>query len=250
METPTQTSRPHPAASAQSAPAADIKRQYVNYAFYKVDPAWRRLPQEERERGKAEFERVIADWKGRVMIVPYTMVGIRGDCDIMLWRISEQLENFPRMTTQLLHTGLGKYITTPYSYLAMTRRSMYVDKHEHPGQDGRRLKIVPGEAKYLFVYPFIKTNEWYQLPAKDRQRMMDVHIAVGHKYPTVKINTTYSFGLDDQEFVVAFETDHPEHFLDLVMEMREHEVRLYTLRDTPIFTCVRGTTAEVLASLG
>jgi chlorite dismutase len=240
------TTAPQPAVAA----ATDLKRQYVNYAFYRVDPAWRRLPDDERARGKAEFERVVADWKERVLVVAYTLVGIRGDCDIMLWRISEQLENFCAMTTALLRTGLGKWLTTPYSFLAMTKRSMYVDKHEHPGQDGRRLRIVPGQSKYLLIYPFTKTNEWYQLPQADRQRMMDVHIAVGHKYPTVKINTTYSFGLDDQEFVVAFETDHPEHFLDLVMEMREHKVRLYTLKDTPIFTCVRGTVSDVLASLG
>jgi chlorite dismutase len=244
-EYPAQQSHPK-----QAPTAPGIKRQFVNFAFYKVDPAWRRLSREERERGKVEFEGVVKNWKDRVMVVSYTLVGIRGDCDLMLWRITEQLENFPRMTAQLLQTGLGKWLSTPYSYLAMTRRSMYVDKHEHEGQDGRRLRIVPGQAKYLFVYPFIKTNDWYQLPQKDRQRMMDVHIAVGHKYPTVKINTTYSFGLDDQEFVVAFESDYPEHFLDLVMEMREHEVRKYTLRDTPIFTCARGTMGEVLASLG
>ncbi len=252
MEPNTQNLKPsvRPAASAQPAAATDIRRQYVNYAFYRVDPAWRRLPDAERARGKAEFERVLADWKNRALIIPYTLVGIRGDCDIMLWRISERLEDFPAMTTALLATGLGKYLTTPYSYLAMTKRSMYVDKHEHPGQDGRRLRIVPGESKYLFIYPFTKTNDWYQVSKEERQKMMDVHIAVGHKYPTVKINTTYSFGLDDQEFVVAFETDHPEHFLDLVMEMREHKVRLYTLKDTPIFTCVRGTVGDVLATLG
>ena len=126
---------------------------------------------------------------------------------------------------------------------------MYVDHHEHPGSEGRRGRVVPGTSQYIFIYPFWKTTDWYQLPKADRQRMMNVHIEAGHRYPGIKINTTYSFGLDDPEFVVAFEGDDPAEFLNLVMEMREHEVRQYTLRDTPIFTGTRGSIDEVLATL-
>lgn len=228
----------------------EIKRQYVNYLFFKTEPAWRRLPREERERGKAEFENVVKEWRTRCMVIPFTTVGTRADTDFMLWRISEQLEDFTEITRQLLHTGLGRWCTAPYSYLGMTKRSMYVDHHEHPGSEGRRGRVVPGQNKYIFVYPFWKTVDWYQLPKEDRQRMMTVHIEAGHRYPGIKINTIYCFGLDDPEFVVAFEGDNPAEFIDLVMEMREHEVRKYTLRDTPIFTCIRGSISEVLATLG
>jgi chlorite dismutase len=227
-----------------------IIQQYVNYLFLKTDPAWRRLPREERDRGKLEFENVINEWKKRCLIIPFTTVGMRADTDFLLWRISERLEDFTAMTTQLLETGLGRWCATPYSYLGMTKRSMYVDKHEHPGSEGRRGRVVPGQNKYMFVYPFWKTSEWYQLTKEERQEMMNVHIETGHRYPGIKINTIYSFGLDDPEFVVAFEGDKPSEFLDLVMEMREHKVRPYTLRDTPIFTCIRGSITEVLASLG
>src|SRR5258708_31385206 len=111
----------------------------------------------------------------------------------------------------------------PHHYFAMTKRSTYVDRHEHPGQEGRgsRLVIVPGGRRFLFVYPFVKTRAWYQLPREERQRQMDAHIATGHRYPGVKINTTYSFGLDDQEFGVAFESDSPADFLQLVQDLRE-----------------------------
>jgi chlorite dismutase len=227
-----------------------ITRQYVNYLFFKTDPAWRRLPREQREQGKGEFQGVIKDWKSRCLIIPFTTIGTRADTDLLLWRISERLEDFTGMTTQLLETGLGKWLHTPYSFLGMTKRSMYVDKHEHPGSEGRRARIVPAERKYLFVYPFWKTAGWYQLPKEERQQMMNVHIETGHRYPAIKINTTYCFGLDDPEFVVAFEGDNPAEFLDLVMEMREHRVRTYTLRDTPIFTCIRSSITEVLATLG
>jgi len=228
----------------------EIKRQYVNYLFFKTAPEWRQLPREEREAGKNEFFTVLTQWNGKCLIILFSTVGTRGDTDFMIWRISERLEDFQGMSTQLMETGLGRWCTTPYSYLGMTKRSMYVDKHEHPGSEGRRGRVVPGEKKYIFVYPFWKTSEWYLLPKEERQRMMNVHIEAGHRYPGIKINTIYCFGLDDPEFVVAFEGDTPADFIDLVMEMREHEVRKYTLRDTPIFTCIRGSVGEVLATLG
>jgi chlorite dismutase len=230
--------------------SGEIKRQYVNYLFFKADPAWRRQPQDDRQRGKGEFEGVIKDWKSRCLIVPFTTVGTRADADFLLWRISERLEDFTEMATELLNSGLGKWLTTPYSYLGMTKRSMYVDQHEHPGSEGQRARVVPGQSKYIFIYPFWKTSEWYQLPKEERQQMMNVHIETGHRYPGIKINTIYCFGLDDPEFVVAFESDNPADFADLVMEMREHKVRSYTLRDTPIFTGIRGSVNEVLATLG
>lgn len=180
----------------------------------------------------------------------YSMIGIRGDAEFMLWRISERLEDFQDMSAAFLKTGLGQYILIPYSYLAMTKRSMYVDKHQHTGSESSRARIVPGEAKYLFVYPFIKNRDWYTLPKEERQKMMDVHIAMGHKYPSVKINTTYSFGLDDHEFVVAFESDSPADFLDLVMELRETQASRFTVRDTPAFTCIRQDLSEILEALG
>jgi chlorite dismutase len=131
----------------------------------------------------------------------------------------------------------------------MTKRSMYLDRinPEHPED---RAHLVPGKYKYFFVYPFVKKREWYLLSMEDRQKLMDEHIRMGNKYPSVKLNTTYSFGLDDQEFVVAFETDSPADFLDLVQELRESQGSLYTLRDTPIITCLRKNVHEVLDDLG
>ena len=245
-ETPTLA----PEAQTQLEAERGAARQFVNFSFFKVDPAWRRLSPSERQAGKDAFAAVVEASREHVATHAYTLVGIRGDVDFMLWRIAQALEPLQEMTTRLLATGLGQYLTTPYSYLAMTKRSTYVDKHVHEGQEGARLKVVPGQARYLFVYPFVKTREWYHMTSAARQSVMDEHIAVGHKYPTVKLNTTYSFGLDDQEFVVSFETDHPADFLDLVMELRETESSRYTLRDTPIFTCIHGDVGQVLDSLG
>lgn len=155
----------------------------------------------------------------------------------MLWRISYNLDSFQRHSAEIIKSPMGPYLQTPASYLAMTKRSIYIDKHTHEGQDGARNQVIPGKYRYIFVYPFVKTREWYLLPKEERQSVMDEHIRIGSMFPTVKLNTTYSFGLDDQEFVVAFESDEPKDFLDLVMALRETQGSKYTVRDTPIYTC-------------
>jgi chlorite dismutase len=235
---------------AEKQPKERQKRQFVRYAAHRVDPVWRRLPQEERDASRKEFLVALEESRASILIRTYSCLGTRGDCDFLLWTISDRLEAFQELQARLLRTGLGKYLTVPHSYLGMTKRSIYVDQHIHEGQEGVRLAVKPGEAKYLFVYPFVKTRDWYRLTRSARQGMMDEHIAVGHRYPTVKLNTTYSFGLDDQEFIVAFESDVPADFLDLVMELRETEASRYTSRDTPILTGIAVSAAEMLDLLG
>ena len=226
------------------------RRQLVKYNFYRVDPLWRRLPEEERTDNKREFAAVVEESSTHMLVRSYSLVGLRGDADFLLWQAADSLEGLQEAATRLWSTGLGRYLTQPYSYLAMTHRSQYVGQHRHVGQEGTSVRVRPGAARYFIVYPFLKTREWYGLPQEERQRMMNDHIRIGHKYPSVKINTTYSFGLDDQEFVVAFETDSPSDFLDLVMDLREVEGSLYTLRDTPILTCIHRPIDETLDSLG
>jgi chlorite dismutase len=177
-------------------------------------------------------------------------MGMRGDADFMLWQVSYDLDDIQRMAGELLGTTLGGFLATPYSYLSMTKNSAYVEKYAGPGEDrATRLALAPGEHKYLFVYPLTKMREWYGLPGQERQQIMNQHIAIGATYPTVKINTTYSFGLDDQEFVLAFESDEPGDFLDLVQELRGSTSSAYTLTDVPIFTCIATNAAGMLEAL-
>ncbi|MCH7697742.1 MAG: chlorite dismutase family protein [Chloroflexi bacterium] len=225
------------------------RRQFVKFSFFKMDPAWRRLPTEDREQGKQEVCQVVESFGNRMLIGSYSLVGIRGDSDFLLWQVSAGLEEFNELGTALFSTAMGSYLDTPYSYLAMTRRSIYKTPDlTEPSES--RLSVSPGTAKYLFVYPFVKTRPWYELSKDTRQEMMNEHIGVGRKYPSVKLNTTYSYGIDDQEFVVSFETDNPADFLDLVMELRDSKASAYTLRDTPTFTCLAMPLPKVLDSLG
>ena len=226
-------------------------RQFVKYSLFQLDPIWRRLPHDERAGHRDEFCAVVDEIASGMFVRSFCMVGLRGDVDFMLWQAAGTLEQIQESATRVWSTNLGKYLTQPHSYLAMTRPSQYVGKdHKHEGQEGTRTKLMPGEAKYFILYPFLKTREWYALPKEERQRMMSSHFKVGHKFPSVKINTTYSFGIDDQEFMVGFETDEPGDFVDLVMALRETETSLYTLKDTPIFTAIHKSMEETLASLG
>jgi chlorite dismutase len=224
--------------------------QYVHFGFYRVDMRWRRLPKHLKDKGKREFAAAVREHANRFFLQSYSLLGLRADADFMIWKASRRLEDFQAFASAVLSTGLGGYLETPYAFLSMTRRSQYVREHAHEGQEATRLRIEPGAHRYLCVYPFTKTDAWYQLPFETRQEMMNEHFVIGHKYPKVRLHTTYSFGLDDQEFVLAFETDELEDFLSLVMELRESAARPYTLRDTPIFTCVRTSVDDLLASLG
>src|SRR5579883_519456 len=229
--------------------AKPVRRQFVRFAFYKVDPVWLRLDAEQRAADMEEFIAAVEQFQGRMLLRSYTLVGMRGDADFLLWQVTEDLTILREFATKLNHTRLAHYLHLPHAFLSMTRRSIY-EIRDAAGDERDRITISPGPSKYLLVYPFVKTRPWYALPKEERQAMMDEHIRVGRKYPQVKINTTYSYGLDDQEFVVAFETDDPPAFLDLVAELRETEASLYTLRDTPMFTCEAITLRGMLEAVG
>ena len=242
--------RPQSAPAAAPKPASRLtKRQYVRFAFYTIDPQWRRLPAERQQQHKLELVATIESFQRRLLLRPYSLMGTRADAELLLWQVAESLEPFQEMATAILSTSIGGYLRLSASYLSQTKRSTY-EIRDNPDEDAERLLISPSDAKYLFVYPFVKTRPWYQLSLAERQVIMDEHIGIGRKYPAVKLNTTYSFGLDDQEFVVAFETDEPSDFLDLVQELRETQSSMYTLQDTPLYSCIRMTLAEALDALG
>ena len=241
-------------APEQTQSRAPTVRQYIRYLFYKARPSWRQLPPEERAAARTELLTILEPFAEQLAVLrAYSTLGTRADADFVLWMVTERLEDFQELQAAVLRSSMGAHLDTPYSYLAMTRRSQYVDKHIHADGsegEGRRTRVRPTGRKYLFVYPMVKKRPWYRLSLEERQRAMDEHIRIGHEFPRVKINTSYSFGLDDQEFVVAFETDYPADFLDLVERLRGGEASAYTERETPIFTCLAGSIAEVVELLG
>ena len=224
-------------------------RQLVRFTFYKLDPQWQMLPVEMRQQGKEELVRIFEEYSERSLMRSYSLYGLRSDCDFMLWQAAYDVEDLQGISSRIRRSALGPYLRESHAFLSMTKRSIYVGKNARGAHDPR-LVITPEDKKFLFVYPFVKTRAWYALSLEDRKRMMNEHIRVGLTYPSVSLNTTYSYGLDDQEFVVAFETDNISDFLDLVQQLRETEASSYTLRDTPMFTCVSQPLSEILEAIG
>jgi chlorite dismutase len=242
----TQQAGAAPAARPEGSSTPSLQRQFVNFAFFQLDPALRRLNDHDKLQVRSEFLKLMQTPREGLICLSYSTAGLRPDTDFMLWRIAYSPDEFQKQTQAINKSRLGAYLRTPHSFLSMTKRSVYVDKLDPFHTPESRTHIIPGKRKYLFVYPFVKTRDWFLLPLEERQKIMDVHIRVGNKYPSVKLNTSYSFGLDDQEFVVAFETDEPKDFLDLVMELRETQSSKYTLRDTPTFTCIQMPIENIL----
>jgi chlorite dismutase len=207
-----------------------MEGQYVAYTFYRVEPAWRRLPVEERQAHKEAFAEVVEDFTGRFEhLRPYTTAGVRPDTDFFLWKITERYELLEELGAALNATPLGGWLETPYSYLATTKASQYTNAR-------KARKISPHGLPFLVVYPFVKVRAWYALTEAERQRAMDEHIRIGREeFPGIKNHTTYSFGIDDQEFMTAFECEEPADFMHLMLRLRDSEASRYTERDTPIF---------------
>ena len=224
------------------------QRQFMRYAFYRLDAAFRRLPFNEKEQAERAFLGLLRRWSESVDVIirTYSTVGLRGDCDFMIWSISHDPACFQALQADINRSLFGAYLESVHSFLSMQKRSQYVNRIEGSGHG---LEMVPGQGKYLFVYPFVKTRPWYNLSPHARQGMMDEHIAAASPFKGVRINTSYSYGIDDQEFVVSFDSDYPQEFVDLVGRLRYTEASLYTQRDTPMFTCLRADAESILEQL-
>jgi chlorite dismutase len=223
-----------------------IASQFVQYLFLRVDPAWRRLDAATRERGRAEFSGVITDAAPAITTYAYSTLGLKTGAELMLWWKSADLVPVQDTLGALLATGLGRYCEIAHSLWGLTRPSIYTKRRtvqEQAIDETTRLK-------YLVVYPFSKTIEWYLMSRDARQGMMNEHMRIGHEFGDVRQVLLYTTGLDDQEFIVAYETASLERHQDLVIALRATEARRYTLKDTPIFTGVHRPLEEALALLG
>jgi chlorite dismutase len=221
-----------------------VNGQYVAYTFFRADSAWRRLPVEERAAGKDAFADVIDEFTPRFEhLRTYSTTGVRPETDFFLWKITERYEDLGELGAALNATPLAGWLETPYSYLATTKASEYTSAR-------KARKITPKNLPYLVVYPFVKVRPWYSLTEDDRQRAMDEHIRIGREeFPGIFNHTTYSFGIDDQEFMTAFECDDPADFMHLMLRLRDSEASAYTERDTPIFVGQHMSIREALDRL-
>lgn len=217
---------------------------YLNFSFYKVDSKWRWLNDIGKEEAAKELSSLIEVANTKMKVRTYSTLGLRKESDFMIWGISESLEKIQVLTSKVYGTVLGKYIEASEVYLSTSRPSVYSNqvtpsfmKNDEP-------------LKYNIVYPFIKSREWYLLPFEKRSDMMKEHINVGKKFPQIRLNTSYSFGISDQDFMLAFETDNLMDFQDLIIKLRETQVSRHVLKDTPMIVCVYKNIFDIIKSLG
>lgn len=219
--------------------------RFVHAWLLALDPAWRRLDGGERDADLDAFCATADRTEQRLVQHAYSTIGLRTEGDLLLWRMADRLETLEETAADLLASGIGRWMRPALSMIGLTRPSQYV-KRPSPQEQS----LFEGErAAYLVVYPFVKSIDWYLTPAAERGEVMRGHMRIGHRYPKVRQLLAYSFGLDDQEFIVAYETDDLVAFQDLVRELRESESRRATIRDTPIVTGIHRPLGEVLQRL-
>ena len=221
----------------------DSNQYYFNFSFFKVDPKWRWMADLAKEESAKEVENVINN--SGIMFRSYSNLGLRDDADFLFWFAAKTVEEIQTVIEKIYKTVFGKYILPSRTYLSCTRPSLYVQEQKAHG-------FVTGNEpkKHVIVYPFTKTREWYLLPKEKRQEIMDEHIEVSKKYPQVVLNTTYSFGIHDEDFMLAFEVDNIKDFQDLIMDLRETQVSTYVKNDIPMIVCVKKDIVPLISSLG
>ncbi|HET7420803.1 MAG TPA: chlorite dismutase family protein [Candidatus Dormibacteraeota bacterium] len=220
-------------------------RRFVHALALGLEPAWRR--QEAGERCRSAEELCSAVTSGpQVTTYAYSTIGLRAGVDLLLWSLAPSLEALEEKTARVLRSGMGAWMTARHSFLGIIRGSQYV-KRPTPQEQS----LFSGErSRYLVVYPFTKTTDWYLLPQEERQHVMNEHMKIGHRYKEVRQLLANSFGVDDMDFLVAYETDDLGLFGELVRELRGTESRRSTVRDTPILTGVHRPIEEITRMLG
>ena len=219
---------------------------FVQYTGFRADPAWRRLPYAAREDGREAFARAIEEAAPEIKTYPYSTVGLKTNCDLLLWRKGTSPIGMQDLTARLLQTGIGQYLEITHNLYGFTRPSAYTKR---PTTQEQAIDLEDRQT-YLVVYPFSKTTEWFLMSRDARQGMMNEHMRVGHDYADIRQVLLYSTGLDDQEFIVAYETEDLPRFSALVTDLRATEARRYTLKDTPILTGIKRPLREALALIG
>jgi chlorite dismutase len=218
--------------------------RYVHALALGLDPTWRRLPAVDRAASGAAFAAAL-DAVPAVVTHTYSMIGLQPGADLLIWRLGPTVRALEEAAAAVLRSGLGRWLTVRESLIGVIQPTQYVKKPTPQEQS-----LFEGErCAYLIVYPFTKSTDWYLLGRDARQGIMNEHMRIGHAYPQVRQLLANSFGLDDQDFIVAYETDDLPAFVDLVRELRGSDSRRSTVRDTPILTAVHRPIGEILRLL-
>jgi len=218
------------------------KFPYQHYIFFEVHNDFYQLPRDDQKKLKTEFAAALANPK-RLIVSSYSTLGYKAQSTFMLWCRCKTPSDIQVFLRDLLRTKIGRYLHISYTYFGIVRNSEYSGRGGKPEQD---MQVQDDRLPYLVLYPFTKTTEWHMLDFENRKSIMGQHIKVGLTYPNTRQSLLYSYGVDDQEFIVSYEMKTLEEFQDLVMSMRRTVGRAYTLSDTPTYTCIYKTLEELV----
>jgi len=218
------------------------QKSYHSYLFFHVANPYYQQPAAIRAKQKEAFQKLLGSQKD-VSITAYTTLGLKPNTTFMLWVQAGDPAQIQALTRDILGTGFGQWLSLTYSYFGIIRASTYSGRTGKPEQEIRQ---YADRKPYLILYPFTKTSDWYLLDFENRKSIMGQHIKTGVAHPDIRQCLLYSYGVDDYEFVVSYETQTLEEFQDLVMELRGTLGRKYTVSDTPMFTCLYKSLAELV----
>lgn len=210
--------------------------RYVLYAVFATDAP---LPLDDDERrALAEDTEAWVAGSGVVIRGFYDLAGMRADADLLVWLHGETVEQVQDAFHRLVGSPVGGYLRCTWSAVGLHRPAEFNRAHVPAFLAGE----APG--RYLCVYPFVRSYEWFLLPPADRSRMLREHGEAARDYPDVRANTVASFGLGDYEFLLAFEAGEMHRIVDLMRELRATEARLHVREETPFHAGTRMPLAE------
>ena len=210
------------------------------YAYY---PIFRRTTEVD-PAGIDEVENLFEKHADRVTVRgTYSAVGLRPDTDLVFWWIASAPDDAQDLLVELRRTQVGRALELTYAFLGVTRPAEFNPDHLPA--------FLRGEApkRYLSVYPFVRTEDWYLLPSDQRSQLLREHGSMGREFPDVLPNTTSAFGLGDWEWILAFEADDPSRIVDCIRRLREAEARRFTKLDTPFVLGIRSELREAIGRL-
>ena len=219
---------------------------YALYPVFMSTPDYREAFADPDDLGRAarEVDDLIKRWAGRVECRgTYSTVAFRADADLMLWVHGSTPDDVQTFMVEFRRTEAGSLLDLTWTFMGVTKPAEFVADHRPAFVKG-----VPPE-KFLCVYPFVRTPEWYLLPADERGEMLREHGMLGRDFPEVLANTTSGFGLGDWEWILAFEAPSADMLVDCIRALRNTKARLYTKEEIPFITGIRKPVAEALADL-
>lgn len=223
--------------------AAPVVRQkaFTTFWLYQATERGQTACPTERDQARQAVVEAFERASNEVQLrAAYSTAGLTAGVDLILWVVADDVEAFQKLAVAISRSPAGPMLRAKQAYLGVASMSQY-----DPDHGPAFLKGIPPK-KYLSVYPFTKTPEWFLLPYDERRDLMAEHGKMGAEFPSILTNTVNSFGIADQEFIVALEDDDPAVLVAMVQRLRAANVRRYTQNDTPIFLGLKKDLAAAL----